>query len=420
MLCHLSEIEKDSGQAQRGAISAIDQYGWDKCFEFPHEVCQLTCDEFGMDWMLDQIQRLDNRAPNDNTKGHLARAVCAAPIDLVQGRLERINTVLNRNAHRLAFVRSHETWDQLNERLRIWTQSPQLCFEQLKDHCSNLDEDTLFSEAGVPRMEMLVSRIATAEPECFLSDMLGTLGQETSSDFQPDDWFLGAMIILAGHTRCEAAAPLLLTHFEADWDWWNEEIANSLSRIGGPKVLDYICKAYPSAVDHARLYLSGTLQSFNFGAAAKAISSLLHRELDDDYRVNLAESLAAQFEPKSADEACLVYKENPEDPERETLASFLYAHSQIRNPGFEQADIDCWRHRLDESYRRMPRIREYTKEAFSAMNNADDIRSRVDSAASNSITPDTASSVRNLPKVGRNDPCPCGSGKKYKKCCLQN
>jgi uncharacterized protein YchJ len=23
-----------------------------------------------------------------------------------------------------------------------------------------------------------------------------------------------------------------------------------------------------------------------------------------------------------------------------------------------------------------------------------------------------------LPKVGRNDPCPCGSGKKYKKCCL--
>ncbi|GAB6042316.1 YchJ family protein [Endothiovibrio diazotrophicus] len=24
---------------------------------------------------------------------------------------------------------------------------------------------------------------------------------------------------------------------------------------------------------------------------------------------------------------------------------------------------------------------------------------------------------RNAPKVGRNEPCPCGSGKKYKKCC---
>ncbi|OQX86863.1 hypothetical protein B6D60_05320 [candidate division KSB1 bacterium 4484_87] len=24
------------------------------------------------------------------------------------------------------------------------------------------------------------------------------------------------------------------------------------------------------------------------------------------------------------------------------------------------------------------------------------------------------------PKIGRNDPCPCGSGKKYKHCCGKN
>ena len=28
--------------------------------------------------------------------------------------------------------------------------------------------------------------------------------------------------------------------------------------------------------------------------------------------------------------------------------------------------------------------------------------------------------VRKGQKVGRNDPCPCGSGKKYKKCCGMN
>jgi len=28
--------------------------------------------------------------------------------------------------------------------------------------------------------------------------------------------------------------------------------------------------------------------------------------------------------------------------------------------------------------------------------------------------------VHAIPKVGRNDPCPCGSGKKHKKCCLTN
>jgi uncharacterized protein YecA (UPF0149 family) len=28
--------------------------------------------------------------------------------------------------------------------------------------------------------------------------------------------------------------------------------------------------------------------------------------------------------------------------------------------------------------------------------------------------------VRAQPKVGRNDPCPCGSGSKFKKCCGRN
>ena len=31
--------------------------------------------------------------------------------------------------------------------------------------------------------------------------------------------------------------------------------------------------------------------------------------------------------------------------------------------------------------------------------------------------PKKAGQVVSAPKVGRNDPCPCGSGKKYKNCC---
>jgi preprotein translocase subunit SecA len=31
--------------------------------------------------------------------------------------------------------------------------------------------------------------------------------------------------------------------------------------------------------------------------------------------------------------------------------------------------------------------------------------------------PEKRTPVRKAEKVGRNDPCPCGSGKKYKKCC---
>jgi uncharacterized protein YecA (UPF0149 family) len=29
----------------------------------------------------------------------------------------------------------------------------------------------------------------------------------------------------------------------------------------------------------------------------------------------------------------------------------------------------------------------------------------------------TATFRRSMPKIGRNEPCPCGSGKKFKHCC---
>ena len=39
-------------------------------------------------------------------------------------------------------------------------------------------------------------------------------------------------------------------------------------------------------------------------------------------------------------------------------------------------------------------------------------------AAEPSLIPKKAETYRREePRVGRNDPCPCGSGKKYKKCC---
>lgn len=34
------------------------------------------------------------------------------------------------------------------------------------------------------------------------------------------------------------------------------------------------------------------------------------------------------------------------------------------------------------------------------------------------IAPTEKQMARKPPKVGRNDSCPCGSGKKFKKCCL--
>ena len=48
----------------------------------------------------------------------------------------------------------------------------------------------------------------------------------------------------------------------------------------------------------------------------------------------------------------------------------------------------------------------------------DEIEPAVINVFNHFYTQRTQPIVRQTPKVGRNDPCPCGSGKKFKKCCL--
>ena len=59
-------------------------------------------------------------------------------------------------------------------------------------------------------------------------------------------------------------------------------------------------------------------------------------------------------------------------------------------------------------------ITKITKAALASINSVDGGQSAIEN-------PDVDRTVRrDTPKVGRNDPCPCGSGKKYKNCCGKN
>ncbi len=74
----------------------------------------------------------------------------------------------------------------------------------------------------------------------------------------------------------------------------------------------------------------------------------------------------------------------------------------------EQADIQ--RNRIKQQERQEAKQQEFSKLAKGILNQ----RKEIAPQESGSVMP----YKRSTPKVGRNDPCPCGSGKKYKKCCL--
>jgi uncharacterized protein len=87
------------------------------------------------------------------------------------------------------------------------------------------------------------------------------------------------------------------------------------------------------------------------------------------------------------------------DPEMGGLVSPVVLYSMGYNP-------DCLDLQIDEDHELLPLL----SVSVCAMRSWwRDYREHLDAAA--------IPFQRDAPKVGRNDPCPCGSGKKYKKCC---
>jgi len=94
----------------------------------------------------------------------------------------------------------------------------------------------------------------------------------------------------------------------------------------------------------------------------------------------------------------------------------------MQNVKFETVKALCWiRLRSDEEIAALEAQEREQQAQLSAMHaDAPDVyghEAPVDAVFGEDPIPQTNQPIRNEAKVGRNDPCPCGSGKKYKQCC---
>ena len=88
----------------------------------------------------------------------------------------------------------------------------------------------------------------------------------------------------------------------------------------------------------------------------------------------------------------------------------MYAKSDVVRAFAEMKDSPEWQD-FDDPWE------FYSEDAIARRGEQDLADTEQDDVPDEEETP-SATSVREASKVGRNNPCPCGSGKKYKKCCL--
>ncbi len=195
---------------------------------------------------------------------------------------------------------------------------------------------------------------------------------------------------LAGVLRHEPAVPLLIPKFEADAEILSEEAIGALTRIGTDATVAAALAAYHAAPWEVRLYLGGVFSNVRSAAALEAGMSAARGEEDDEQRSHLTVGVVGQLSTDGNDFARDYLAAAGDDIE--VLSVVIPACTLT---GQDYPELPAWRAALAA-----PRRAYHPPEPPAPVHRGPPPITRDDT------------------RVGRNDPCPCGSGKKYKKCCL--
>lgn len=417
--------DRDPGlDVTSAALAAMDRFGVSEAFEFPHLVIDLAIDEAAILWAIEKASTLGDTS----NAFHFLRWVCKrAPVALLRQNLPEIESIPAGKFE--AFPR---LITRARQRLEFHEMPVQECISRLHEvlgRCQEGDDfpHDLIDEARVLCQRLVAGREAHSELERLTIEWLSfDFGEEPS----PRDWFSGIAIELAGMLRLQSTIHRLIEHFDHDWDWWNESIQKSIGRMRSLETLELCAAIYPNLEWHGRLFLADVFESPRIPEIEPSLSKLLKDEPADDLRVNLACALALLGTPSSQSAARAVYRECRDDPERFVIAETLYSQFVIQ--GIDDPDLKRWRTKMERSRQMYSQLLS----PVTLLENVDLTRSfGIPSAGQGcggegGVQESPLSEVQSAPSVssdivpakfsaGRNDPCPCGSGKKFKKCCLK-
>lgn len=204
---------------------------------------------------------------------------------------------------------------------------------------------------------------------------------------EPYFGFYGIMAIYVIRLRkLSKYIPILVSLLDRDEDILLEEVADTLISFQSDEVVKLVlpyAKQVESSI-FAISVLSGTKTSF----ATKVLKELFYEVEFEDEQDLVFEALCHQL---SGDALPEIEEYMKNDPVSFMIEIEETAYGFYKVMGMNHHDLSKWK-----------QIAEEKDSAFNA---------EIENNSHLSVVAPIQ------PKVGRNDPCPCGSGKKYKKCC---
>ena len=417
-------------------IEAVETYGWQDAVLCMPGWKNLVQTRPTIEWVIETLGREPSEpaAMWKDFCGKLWRVLSAADARLLRDYEERI--VDGFDDPDLDAVES------VTARVRLLDADPDACWRDLEDFCEQVKGKKYINDVNIGHAYRLVEALARRGWR-YAERMLAKLREKiVEYDNNPLSWMQPLVARLAGCMRMHAAVPLLLDRLDEDFDWLDEECCEALVRIGTDSVVRAIGNKFPTAIWDFRLFTSGeVLDRIHSDLAFERCLRLLEIEEDGDVLANLARAAVRHFSTDALQPARLLIQDNIDDPEFADIRSDVAAACALLEVDFPR--LRQWRRAAADDYdrrkkwydgdfqairdvisspfrnlaRRAPADDEYPDDEDFDDERPDGEFSADFNDAGDDVYVQPQPVVREA-RVGRNEPCPCGSGKKFKKCCL--
>jgi hypothetical protein len=394
-------------------LQAFEQFG-DDAFDMCSFLGGLVQTDESIAWLCRKIDQVDADPMSDASDvfDDLVDALCRADVELLERHAATIREVRQLDEDAKA---------EISNRIQLASLDPQALWQKLVEFCQAQDQnDAADPDPSDYDFGCWIVEALARYPEQFSGEVLKIL--EPGSG---EDWLEIMAVRLAGAMKLEAAIGRLID-FLAEFDTWAADSARgALSRIGSDSVVQELAARFV-ADEELRPSIASLLQNFYSDAAVQTCRELLDREQDDEVREYLIQALLSNFASEGIEPArqfILTHEKTPEILElRDTLltvcrmldARFPEFDAWLEDSTHDDEFLQAWYE--ENGFDDFDDEADWDAEDFDADEIDDDeFEDGLDSPLA-ALPAETV--VRHDEKIGRNDPCPCGSGKKYKKCCL--
>src|ERR1022692_3836723 len=314
----------------------------------------------------------------------------------------------------------------VGERLRMLSWDEATCWQRLEEFCEEGKDKQYTAEVNLGYANRIVETLARYGEECE-SQVCELLSVELDDyGHHPMKWLEPLMVRLAGQACLESTIPLIMVKLHDEGgDLLNEECVEALTRIGTPDVLHAIAEAYPDAPSHFRLYATEPLEYICSDLAVEKCLLLLSQENDWALKTNLARSLLSHFPHEGIEIVRQMLVGRRLDFDDKGLRNYLLETCTLMGERFPEYDewLATEKAEKAEHWKRIKELEGDTEGLIKfALEKLTGKKATDLPKARPSLPPLSRLAQPHKPalkqKVGRNDPCPCGSGKKFKNCCM--